>query len=491
MDVKNVDFLTDLAQFQPKQIEAFDKVFERNTKYLLYGGAAHGGKSYFLRWLAVALGMYYFQKYGIKQVPIGLFSEDYPTLKDRQVARIKREFPAFLGTLKEGRDEGYMFEANPEYGGFQILLRNLDDPAKYASSEFAAILVEELTKNPLETFEDLRFRLRYKGVEDPKFVAATNPGSIGHGWVKKFWIDPDPTSPDPEQNRFVFVRSLPTDNKFTTEEYLMQLKSLPEQKRKAFLLGSWDVFEGQVFTEWDRNYHVVRPFQIPEEWPRFISLDWGVNAPFSVLWYANDNDGRTYVYRELYMNGQEFESKFGASLTPRRLARVIKKLSQNDGEIEYTVADPSIWNSVIYKSGKLTQKDYDEGESIAEIMMAQGLNLIKGDNDRINGLARFREALAFAPDGKPWLQVFEGCYHFIRTIPSLVYSTRRTEDVETRGEDHHYDSVRYFLMSRPGKAVTIQRHHTSSLRSHYLMLRRDYEQEQESEGDESEVVYVN
>jgi len=485
---KTFDFLEDLAKFQPKQIEAFEKLFQKQTKYLLYGGAAHGGKSYFLRWVAVALGMYYFQKYGVKQVPIGLFSEDYPTLKDRQVARIKREFPEFLGTLKEGRDEGYMFEANPEYGGFQILLRNLDDPAKYASSEFAAILVEELTKNPLGTFEDLRFRLRYKGVEDPKFVACTNPGGIGHGWVKKFWIEPDPRFPDPEQDRFSFVRSLPTDNKYTTEEYLMQLKSLPEQKRRAFLEGSWDVFDGQVFTEWERAAHVIRPFSIPKDYPRFIALDWGVNAPFSVQWFANDGDGRTYLYRELYMNGQEFELKFGASLTPRRLARVIKKLSEPDGEIEYVVADPSIWNSVIYKSGRLNQKDYDEGESIAEIMMEQGLDLIKGDNDRLNGLARFREALAFAPDGRPWLQVFSTCYHFIRTIPSLVYDTRRIEDVNTRGEDHAYDSTRYFLMSRPGKAVTAKREISSPVRYHYLSLRREHERQQEDDG---ETVWVN
>lgn len=438
------DFARDLANFKPKQVEALEKLFDPKTKYLLYGGAAHGGKSYFLRWSAIALGMYYSQKYQIKAVPIGLFSEDYPTLKDRQVSRIKREFPEWLGTLKEGRDEGYMFEAHPQYGGFQVLLRNLDDPSKYASSEFAAILVEELTKNPEETFEDLRFRLRYKGVDDPKFVGCTNPGGIGHGWVKKFWIEPDPRNPDLEADRFVFVRSLPTDNPYTTKEYLTQLKSLPEQKRKAFLYGSWDVFEGQVFTEWNRDDHVVQPFTIPKEWNKYIALDWGVNNPFSVGWYAQDNDGRTYKYRELYMTGQEFEHKFNAPMTPKRLARVILALTnKNEEQYQYCVADPSIWNSIIYKSKGFTDKDFDEGESIAEIMMEQGLNLIKADNDRLNGLARFREALAIAPDGKPWFQVFSSCYHTIRTIPALVYDTRRVEDVNSRGEDHclHGDTL--------------------------------------------------
>jgi hypothetical protein len=99
-------------------------LFNDECKYLLYGGAAGGGKSYFLRWVALFLGFHYSQKYKIKGVPIGLFSEDYPTLKDRQISRIKREFPAYLGRLVESRDEGYIFEVDEDYGGARILLRN-------------------------------------------------------------------------------------------------------------------------------------------------------------------------------------------------------------------------------------------------------------------------------------------------------------------------------------------------------------------------------
>lgn len=137
MTINEINF-SELANFQPRQLEAYKKLFEDDTKYLLYGGAAGGGKSYFLRWAAAALGMYYSQKYGIKGVPIGLFSADYPTLKDRQVKMIKREFPDWLGTIKETRDEGYVFIAEDKWGGWHIMLRNLDDPAKYKSVEFAA-----------------------------------------------------------------------------------------------------------------------------------------------------------------------------------------------------------------------------------------------------------------------------------------------------------------------------------------------------------------
>ena len=437
------------AQFQPKQLEAQKTLFNSQCKYLLYGGAAGGGKSYFLRWAAVMLGMYYSGRYGVKHVPIGLFSEDYPTLKDRQIRRIKLEFPRELGELREYRDEGFAFLAKDE--SFVILLRNLDDPSKYASTEFAAECVEELTKNPVETFEDLRFRLRYPGIPDPKFVGATNPGQIGHAWVKSLWIEPDPRSLDKEHNRFYFVPAKVYDNKYIDKSYVIQLESLPDQKRKAYLDGSWDVFQGQAFTEWNKDTHTVEPFKIPEHWPRYMAMDWGSNKPFAVGWYTINQEGRIYLYRELYMTGLEFEEKYGKPLTASRLAKIVKAINLKAGEkIEYLVADPSMWNDILL--GKPQKQGEIEGVSYAEIMGNVGLPMLKGDNDRENGMARFREVLSLAPDGLPWYQVFNTCYHTIRTIPALIYDIHRVEDVDTDGEDHAYDRDRYFFMSRPTPA---------------------------------------
>lgn len=431
---------TDLAQFQPKQKEAWYRLMTPECKYLLYGGAAYGGKSYWLRWTAIGLGMYYFSKYGIRNVPIGLFSEDYPTLKDRQVIKMKNEIPPSIGKLVESRDEGYIFRASPEYGEFLILLRNLDDPSKYYSVEFAAILVEELTKNPRETFDDLRFRMRFPGIPDSKFAAATNPGGIGHGFTKRLWVKPDLQDPDNEQSRFFYMPAKYSDNKFTTQEYVNQLDALPEDKRRAYKEGDWDVFAGQYFAEWRDNLHTCYPFMPSKQNVLVGGLDWGRTKPFS--FHVNEvsriqmQDGRRFHRTRVFLE------VYGTERTPAEWWEVIKeklkiyKITLKD--LTWIQADPAIFTKG--NDGSISIRD--------QFVQANDefRRLIKpGSNDRIGGWENYHKWLKIAPDGLPYYQVSTDCPNLIRTLPELIHDDTKVEDVDTNGEDHGPDDQRYLL----------------------------------------------
>jgi len=235
MNEEHVKF-TELAKFFPKQIEALEA--SKRFKFVLFGGSVGSGKSYWLRWMMVYWLIKFYQKYGIKGVRAGLFCEDYPALNDRHLTKIKYEFPEWLGVYNGQKNE---FTLNKELGGGIIAFRNLDEPSKYLSVEFAIIGIDEINRNPKTTFDFLRSRHRWPGIKDVKFLAGCNP--LGEAWVKNVWVKRLFPPDEQEQYEFVFVPALPTDNPHLPDSYYKSLESLPERERKAYLEGDWDVFD--------------------------------------------------------------------------------------------------------------------------------------------------------------------------------------------------------------------------------------------------------
>lgn len=432
---------SELCNFQPKQQTALQTLFKKQCKYLLYGGAGGGGKSYFLRWSALALVLYYTKKYNMRGVQVGLFSEDYPTLKDRQIAKIKREFPPWLGELKDKRDEGYVYQVSENHGGGQILLRNLDDPSKYASTEFAAEFVEEITKNQKDKFDDLRFRLRYPGIDEVKFVAATNPGQIGHVWVRKLWVKPDLISPDHEQARFFYIPATVQDNKYIDEDYINTLMALPEKKRKMLLEGSWDTPEGQVFEEWDEKYHVIKRVRPGNNFSHILHMDWGysdksafschVSAIIKQTTKDGQNFNRVVTYKEFYGNLK----------APDDWAELIYN-SCKGTNIVNAYGDPAMFNTQTDGSvsiAKLFEKKWNS------LHGGHWVGLSKGNNNRVAGVATVHNWLKIAPDGMPYWMITENCKAMITTIPDLVYDENNVDDVDTDQVDHAFDDAKYGL----------------------------------------------
>lgn len=395
--------------------------------YVFYGGAAGPGKSYFLRHYPIKfLVEHCYHKFGLKGVRFGLFCEDYPALHDRHLTRIAYEFPKWLGTYKSQTHE---FVLDHKFGGGIIAFRNLDDPSKYLSSEFGGIGVDELTKNPKETFDFLRLRMRWPGLEHPKFIGTSNPGGIGHEWVKRYWIDKQFPEDEKQKDQFFYVKALPTDNPSLPESYYVTLSSLPEKLRKAYRDGNWDVFEGQYFSEWDRSKHTISPFEVPKGWKRFRAYDHGRENPACCKWYALDYDGRVWVYKELYVTG----------LNADEIADKINALSIGE-EYEYSVADPSIFA----KHGFV---DAYGGQTIAEVFARKGIMFFPASNRRVDGWNLMHQYLAWSDQTIPKIVYFSTCVDSIRTIPSLVHDEHKPEDLDTKGEDHAADPDRYLLMS--------------------------------------------
>ncbi len=435
--------LSELINPSPKQQEFLTAI--ENYKYVLYGGAKGGGKSYILRWALVKL-LLLWAKAGHKGVRVALFCEDYPSLKDRQLSKVQLEFPDWLGKLADNNVQGMSFTLKPQYGGGIIAFRNLDDPAKYASSEFAAVAIDEMTKNNEIVFDQLRSIVRWPNISNTRIIGATNPGGIGHLWVKKRWIDRNFSENEPEPEQFHFIQAFAKDNPHLSPDYVRSLQGLPEALRKAYLDGSWDLVEGMYFTEWRNDIHVVEPYDIPSTWKKIRCIDHGRTAPTACLWGAIDYDGRIHWYREYYASGVDADVN----------AQKIAELSIGEKYV-FTVIDSATFANTGF------------GVTISEIYQKNGVWAEPAPKERLAGWNLFHEYLR-GDDGIPRMVFFKNCENAIRTIPALIhysaekgYSDKKIEDVDSRGEDHCADAISYALQylhegksPKPKDALTIK-----------------------------------
>ena len=423
----------------------------------LYGGAAGGGKSDCA--LAEALRQVEIPHYhGL------ILRKTFPQLSDL----IERSTEIYKRAYKKAKyneqKHCWTFPSGAKiyFGSMQ----HTKDRTNYQGKRYDFIDFDELTQFKWDEYSYMFSRNRPQGPGTRCYIRAqANPGGVGHGWVKErfitaakpmetIWEEFKIRFPDGhEESRWksrIFVPSSVFDNPILLEnkpEYLTNLASMPLQERNALLYGDWDTFAGQVFTEWrndsdhylDRiNTHVIAPFKIPDTWSVWCSMDWGYSKPFSIGWYAVDHDGRMYRIREYY--GCDGTPNVGVCLEPSDVAREIKRIESEDVNLKnrriFRVGDPAIWGS-------------QGTESIGALMERERVYFEKGNNARINGKMQVHHRLAFDESGIPMLYVFNTCRHFIRTVPNLVYSERDVEDVDTEGEDHIYDELRYVCMKNP------------------------------------------
>lgn len=413
---------------------------------VLFGGAAGGGKSYGQLVDALLYALRYPQS---KQL---ILRRTFPDL-ERSLVLVHLEFyPRGVYRYSGKTHRGWFRNGSTIEFGY---LDNEKDVYQYQGAEYDVIRFDELTHFTEPMYRYLVSRVR--GVRPyPRSVkSSTNPGGVGHSWVKARFIDgaPPGTVQHTKKGRTrLFIPSLVQDNPFLMQgdpDYINRLETLPEEQRKALLLGDWNIFSGQVFEEWRNDpthykdgawTHVIEPFEIPDWWKIWRGFDFGYSKPFSVGWYAADSDGKVYRIKEWY--GCTKDPNTGLKLTPQQIAEGIRQREAEDpllkGKHIMGIADPAIFEE-------------SRGESIAA-MMEKRPNFIywePGDHKRLPGLMQCHYRLAFDKNGQCMFQVFNTCRGFIRTVPALVYSDVRPEDINTDMEDHIYDEWRYVMMAQP------------------------------------------
>lgn len=444
------------AVLEPKQKAAF----VTSANEVLYGGAKGGGKSFLLRVSAIRWAL------EVPGIQVYLFRRKLPDLRRNHLQGPTSFFRMLREHLQAGSVKYRAVENEFEFdNGSVIHLCYCDaegDVENYQGAEIHVLMPDELTHYTEYQYRYLRAQVRLTGVDVPerykgrlpRIEAGSNPGSVGHAWVRRAFISQRPAleiwrTPQDEGGMLrQFIPARLADNPHLTKddpEYADRLHGMGSDNLvRAMLEGDWDIIAGAAFEKLRRDLHCIEPFTPPADWLCFGSLDWGSSKPFSFgLWtVSNGNaleDGRVYrrgsMIRVNEVYGWNGKADEGIRKEATEVADMIKS-KIGERRLAYIAADPSMWK-------------VDGGPSIAETMLRRGVVLRKADHNRLTGYVEVRQRIAGDGDG-PMLYATKNCHAgFWRTMPDLVMDEDHPEDVETDQEDHCYDEVRYGCVSRP------------------------------------------
>ena len=394
---------------------------------VLYGGAAGGGKSY-----AMLVDPLRFAHRAAHRALI--LRRSMPEL--REIIDKSRElYPkAFPGCKYKEVEKLWNFPsgAKVEFG----FLERDADVYRYQGQAYSWIGFDEITHLPTEfSWNYLASRLRTTDSSITPYMRCTaNPGGIGAHWVKKRYVTPYAPNEsfrgeDGLTRKFIPARLM--DNPYLAQDgrYEQMLKALPPTQRKQLLEGDWDVAEGAAFTEFDRNLHIVEPFEIPIHWERIKGIDYGYASESACVWGAVDpSDSTLIIYRELYRKG----------MLATELATTLMQMEAYDPLSVPGVLDTACWS----RTGMT-------GPTVGETLVKAGHKLRRADKNRVAGKVQIHEYLKTQQSGRPRLQIFNTCPNLIRELQSIPLDKNNPEDVDTHASDHAYDALRYLIMSRP------------------------------------------
>ena len=420
--------------------------YQSRTMYTAYGGARGGGKTHAVRIKAVGGA---FTWPGIR---ILIVRKTYPELQSNHIEPILKMVPQELTSYNGTLHTLYFQNGSTIHFGHWS---GITSESEYQGQEYDWIFMDEATQFTEREFRFLGGCLRGVNEIPKRFYLTCNPGGVGHRWVKRLFIDRNfkTDSDNPEENEnpddYSFIFATVEDNKDLLESspgYLQALSQLPENIRKAHRYGDWDALCGTYFPEFSKATHTCKPFQIPKHWKRYRALDYGLDM-LAVGWYAVDENGRSYMYRELVQPG----------LIVQDAAKQILDMTMPDEHIEITFAPPDIWS-----------RQKDTGKTMAELFMLNQVGLIKADNNRVQGHMMMKDAMAprllrdpyvmdmvrrpdgSVPDKLPGLMFFDVCKGAIGDIQDIQADEKNPNDCAKDPHEvtHTVDGVRYYCVSR-------------------------------------------
>ena len=452
----------DIGTLYPKQIE-FCKA---KNKYICYGGARGGGKSHISRIKMCLLALNY------PGIQILILRRTLKELRENHVMQLQKLLKG-IAQYKESTKE-FVFG-----NGSRIVLGYCDaekDVLQYQGQAYEVITMEEATMFTEFQFQSLTESNRMSGnmKQDftPRMYFTCNPGGVGHQWVKRLFIDKDYRGRENPED-YLFIPSNVYENKYLMEHdpnYVRVLENLPEDRKQAMLYGNWDIFDGQFFPEFNRNLHVIEPFEIPEHWNRYIALDYGLDM-FAVIFVAIDTKGKAYIYNEIHKSDLIVSE-----------ARQMLRSYMRDKTYKDIYAPPDLWN-----------RNRDTGKSTAELFSEGGITFTKAGNDRESGWLTVKEwikpkKVRHEQTGElietADLYIFSNCVNLIRCLPQLQHDDKNPNDVATEPHEitHITDALRYFCVSRTSPSKEI----ISKEKSFYDMF--EVKQEHYDYGEEIQVI---
>lgn len=389
---------------------------------VLFGGAAGGGKSY---GQVVDALLFALKHPRSKQL---ILRRTYQELEKSLIRTALALYPREIFKLNASTHTGRFVNGSCIDFGY---CAGENDVYQYQSAEYDVVRFDELTHFTEGQYLYLISRVRGANGYPKQIKSSTNPGGVGHSWVKARFIDSSPAGVPfvgEDGMKRIFIPSMLDDNHFLTAHdggYKQRLLALPDRERRALLEGDWNIFDGQYFSEFSTKHHVCAPFEIPAGWRRYRTLDYGLDR-LAVLWIAMSPDGVAYVYREFC------ESDLPISVAAQQIVARTAKTE----DIYATLAPPDMWS-----------RTQESGKTKAGLFSEYGVNMTKTSSDRECGWLALKEMLMVG-EGGPRLRIFSTCTEIIRCLPALTVDKLRPTDCSTEPHEltHAPDALRGFAI---------------------------------------------